>query len=1127
MRARSWARGGATLGAAFLLLTFVGLSLPSAGQAHSLPELRRTSLLAAPSYWLSPAPPPDPRWLTLIHSQPSRASTAQQAASPSINIHLTDGFVAGRTMVAATVMISVTRAGSQAAYATTTPFPDDAGFFYLSNLTWIYTSGGGSANYLLQAGDVVWVRQASHVASMTVPMLSSLAAADTDTVYGTAPISQLVTVYLFPFADPDASYTRTITADASGLYQAEWLPSIDMRPRDTGYVMHAEAVDRRAYTRFVAPFLRAQIGSPDVSGLAAPHSQVSITATDASGTPYAWTYAYASADGSFRTYSGPWWMQGTGRLQPNDRIMATAACQTFSMTLAAINAHADFANGRAWGAAAPNQAVEVVRYAGPLGSGYDALWTQPPLEQVIVTAAASGAYSAPLSLARADYGAASITTPDGHQTLARFAVPYVWIRVGASNQGMSSYYMAWGQVDDPASPITLSIQGPSGYLKDLLYLNALYSGYFSTPSDYADSSDLSLNSGDVITLATLRGVQVALTLPMLTAQAYPLSDTITGLAPPNTRVMLTVYDAEYRPFPTPTSTPTPPLTAGGGGYGLPHTMFVTTTAQGDYQVDLGGMIDITDNATGAAQVETSDGHSVSRALSVVRSCQPRLLSAQVGGNALTGQGPGWGCPDARLRLRDEQGQVKAENTFLALYTYVNLTFFTGTQPIPILPGDTIEIEVPGIGAAQPLTQVVATLIPSLTVSLDAAANTLSGQAPADSVLYFEIRHEDAFQRLITTTVSAQGIYTVSLSGLYTLGAGDRVWAIVSSTGRPQFYAVGVLPLIKVTLYQSGVRGWLPPLTPYTVSLESARPITAQVSGYAGASGYVDVSSYLRPGSVFPTLMPEDTVAITTPQQGLRMSLPFLSAKVNRSTATVSGQAPPHARLQVDFFESYYGGRSSRPVTATASGTYTVAIPELAPLRNQRGTLIYFTPEDDQIRLDFAAAQWHVTLGDGCLNGNAEESGVPITLTLQTQAGALKGSVTSTASTPSGSFSVCFTQTVEPDDRLSLAYPGGSMTFTVPNVTAEHDYARQVVEGQSPPDSPIVITLKTSSYYWEWATRHTLADTAGHFGLDTSDLRLSLGLTGYATHTDEAGNTTQRNFSILGIRFYLPLIARNR
>jgi hypothetical protein len=117
--------------------------------------------------------------------------------------------------------------------------------------------------------------------------------------------------------------------------------------------------------------------------------------------------------------------------------------------------------------------------------------------------------------------------------------------------------------------------------------------------------------------------------------------------------------------------------------------------------------------------------------------------------------------------------------------------------------------------------------------------------------------------------------------------------------------------------------------------------------------------------------------------------------------------------------------------------------------------------------------------------------------------------------------------VQPDDHLTLVYPGGLMTFTVPNLTVEHDYARQIIEGQAPPLSAIAATILNGGSYQYLVTRHTQADAIGHYGLDTSDLSLPPNRSGYVVMTDEGGNTVQRDFTIQGYRAFLPVVAYNR
>lgn len=279
---------------AVLLLALVLLWLPSIGQASPLQPTRRQ---------VDPALP-DPRWLALIQEAQALRVNSEQASAPSINLNLTTFSVAGRVATGATVVVSVTRAGSLVAYTTVSPLFVDAGYLYVAYPNWLgysATGGGGYACYAFEAGDVVLVSQASTTVGMTVPALTALAEAITDTVYGSAPVSQTVTAYVFPFAAPDVTYTRSITADEAGRYQASFAPT-NLLPRDGGYVAYAQAADRRAYVRFVAPLLRAQVGGHELAGYAAPSSSVSIVAADAQGVPYNSPYWTGAGNGSETLY---------------------------------------------------------------------------------------------------------------------------------------------------------------------------------------------------------------------------------------------------------------------------------------------------------------------------------------------------------------------------------------------------------------------------------------------------------------------------------------------------------------------------------------------------------------------------------------------------------------------------------------------------------------------------------------------------------------------------------------------------------------------------------------------------------------------------------------------------------
>lgn len=1047
-----------------------------------------------------PTPTPDSRWLSLIRSS-YPGLLRLQAAAPSVNVHLTDRFVAGRVGLASSVTISVTRAGARIAYATATPLPDEGGFFYVTYLTWAgaaYGSGGPCGGGAFQSGDTVWVAQAGMVTTMTIPALSGLADAPTDVISGSAPSNRPVILYLFPFAAPDVTYTRTVTATEAGTYQAAWAPEVDLRPGDSGYIVYAESPDRRAYVRFVTPLLRAQVAGTAISGMAAPCSEVGITLYDSEGSPRSGWWTWADTNGHF--YLSEYWEETT-LLRPGDRVLAVADGQTFSTTVLAVTAHADLTNGKVWGEAPAEAPVSVMHFVGPLPSEWDNPWGQLPSGQTLVTATASGLYTASLPLARTDYGAACAFSQAGHQTCARFAVPYLWVRMGEYRTagGYSHGYQAQGQIDAPSAPITIALQSARGYLKDVRRLTAAGNGYFRDTLDYGES--LALDTGDVLTLTTPQGVRAALVLPLLTAEANPLSETVSGQALPGARLVVSILYEEY-PI-----TPPPPGALGGGptppppyyGYAV---RVVTATAEGQYTADFTGEVDITNATVGEVSMSTSEGHTVARAFRATAGCRPTLTSVQINGNYLSGFSD-YNCPTLTLRLRDARGVLKAVRVFdfswrssfeAYLYWY---EVYPGEKehPIPIQTGDTIELESAG--------QILTTTVPSLTVTLDPLSEVISGLASPDALLYLTVYN---YGRL-TTTVGTQGTYSVSLAGKYDLTAGDQVHVSYAQDGT-WFFTLGAVPFFRAGLYQYWVSGLLPPIIPYTISLGSM-PIAAV--GYAGSDGWWGTSLVTR-------LVPGDTVTVTTPDGSLAMTLPFLSAQVDRTTATISGQAPANARLRIDVDTQQYIHRS-REVTATAAGTYTVSFPDLAPLALVQGTLTYFNPEGNQAFLSFANRQWHVTLGRPCVWGYADMAGVPFTATLQAGS-APPDSTFGGTSDWGGYFYGCFDRAVQPGDRLTLLQPGATMSFTVPALTARHKYAQQVLEGEAPPESFLEVVFYTSS---DLVVRHTQANPSGHYTLDTAELDLRPGQTGSIAITDSEGNIIRAEFTITGYPVYLPLV----
>ena len=129
-----------------------------------------------------------------------------------------------------------------------------------------------------------------------------------------------------------------------------------------------------------------------------------------------------------------------------------------------------------------------------------------------------------------------------------------------------------------------------------------------------------------------------------------------------------------------------------------------------------------------------------------------------------------------VRLLDAIGRLKAQQT-LPVWESYNYNIRSILMDIAtITPGDSIEVEwstIPSIGPTPAPTvtpfptytpypyhatdnHLVTIDVPTLTVQLDPAANTLSGQAPANSIVALSVYRGYDFLLTYTATVDAQG-----------------------------------------------------------------------------------------------------------------------------------------------------------------------------------------------------------------------------------------------------------------------------------------------------------------------------------------------------------------------------------
>lgn len=1080
-----------------LMLIGLWVALPHQAQAHTLLETE-TSQTASPAP-VSVAQPAagegeqSAPFLDFLRRLEAGSQTNRPAANMTLNLDVGTGSMAGRVPTPLPVTVTLQRTSGTPVSARLMPFPDSGGYWYFLSFRDFFSLGWP------RPGDVLFVEQGGQAISLTVPTLSAGLFAHQDVLRGEAPAGAALTAYLFPFDNPTAWYTATATAQPDGAYTITWTARADIRPRDSGYLRYSVASNRHVYRAFIAPFLRLQSGGWMVDGQTLPNDWIDAD------------YRYGGADGlGHFSLDFDYMLYYYGKIgmpppfQRGDVYSLTLADGIpVSTTVQALSAQAT-SHGVS-GVTVPGAQVEIVLLQGPMSLGSNT-WDAPPVQRLRVTADAAGVYSASLPLETGNYGYVLLDNPDGHQTFAWFARPYALFTLGWTRRAETS--LASGQVSDN-TPLTVSVRGPSGYVKTTYRAGTRSNGYFPPFRSYygwygggtgIDGTQLALESGDRVTITQQgQGTLLSAEMPSLTLKIDHAANLLYGKAPAGAHLTVQTYvDHNDDPLTVP----------------------VTASLTGTYQLSLStfGGYDAWTNFEVIWQ--SGDGYAVRRVLSAYGgdSCLPRMGRVEVGGNTVfwyNFSGTSCNAPLA-VSLRDADGNLKATiGTYLSVD---NVGFFTHDKiqsPIPIQGGDTIVFEYDGESESWQ--------VPPLDIHLDVAGRQVTGTAPADLPVNVNVRQpfslDGNFHSLSTVlTPTASGVFTLPLT--FTPTAGTTAYARLN-IGGAEFITRDALPWMEVDLVHLQAGGILPPLTPYTLTHCTGTTCTQETADYANEVGEWGASLQSAPSV-------GDVYSLTLPSGTLTLSVPTLTALLDARTASVSGQAPAGARLQVQLscrkFDYLPWAPPPIVTTGDANGTYQVAFPTLAGCELLDGAVSYLAPSGATARLDFTAPYWEVTLGSQKVQAVAPSPGGKVQVAWYAASGEVYSDVL-TASTAYGQMYLYLPESVQSGDRLVMTDTRGVVvSYTVPQMSAEHDYARQVLVGTAPPNSSVEVVFGRGYGFYD-VRRQTRVDAGGYFGVDTSDLHLLLGYNGYVTVYDRHGNRTHLYFPITGYRLWMPLVTR--
>jgi len=1005
----------------------------------------------------------------------------------TMHLDLSEALVAGHAPSPAPIFITVTRTSGALRHSTLYPIPDGGTYLYVTALSsfWYWD--------FPQPGDRIAVRQGSRTLSMTVPALSASLLARRNLLVGTAPAFASLAAYLFPFDDPAAVYTTTATASAAGEYSMAWTAFPDLRPRDGGYLFLRRG-NTSASVRFIAPFLRVQSGGYFLGMQLLPYGWGQLILPDG----YGWDL-YANGEGhtetDFQAYNSMGFLPS---FKPGSTITAESGGSVVTTTIHTITAQVDRRRSLVFGQAPPGAVVRVQVFSGPLRET-GSLWADDLLQEYTLTASASGQYSLSLPLSPGNYGLALVDNGDGHESFDWFAVPYFTVYLGWHGDARST--VLDGQVDG-REPLTVSVYGAGGYPKAEYTLIASSSGmlqYYAKIGDipsWRDNIALRLDGGDQVRVAQ-RGVSVlSATLPTLTLEVDPTGEFIYGLAPAGGRITLSGSTHWAR--------------------SLERSVVVTASLTGTYRVRWDAL-GLGAGAFGlSAAWEAPGGYRLERQLFSQNVCPPWPSNIAVGGSRVV-----WwkyaspnSCSEVlTARLRRSDGTLKAEHTLWP--TSGEVYFHTAAnRPVPITGGDVVELEV--FGAIRQIA------VPRLEVHLDANNRRILGRSEPKTALHVLFSDERSFWTAELTT-TASGAFTLTLPADVTPGPGAQAVASLSHNGT-MFTAQDVIPWWQVNLSNGAenISGVLPPLTPYTLTMRRTYSDTAAVmplgSGYASDNGKWTLSNPV-------SLEPGDVVSLTTPSTVYTLAVPSLSAFFDLSAARVGGTAPPEGELRVYITEvSPWRTYLLVPESTLphADGHFSAVFPEIAGKTAVAGVLTYLPPSGGEVVLHFLPPRWEVTLGSHSLTGIAPYPETKVNFMWRSVAGETF-SVTLPAVRGNGSFSVYLPEGLQPGDLLQMEAASQRISYTVPLVTAEHDFARQVLLGQAPPGARLEAGFGQAS--GGYLPRRVYVGAQGVYGVDTSDLRLKPNTGGYVLVTDKAGNTVRFYFRINGYRVWLPLIER--
>jgi hypothetical protein len=549
-----------------------------------------------------------------------------------------------------------------------------------------------------------------------------------------------------------------------------------------------------------------------------------------------------------------------------------------------------------------------------------------------------------------------------------------------------------------------------------------------------DGEPVPMLPGNTLRLTSAGEVVLDELLPPLTIDADMATDLVTGTGEPGASIAVTVTK-----FP-----------------GQRADSTEVAAPDGSYSVDFSSEFDIARGTEIQATVESGE-------LTVSAWWQfHEAVSATYWSSIVGVSGPDGSWVECRLD-RPGDGAISPEGSTrlgLAGTGTIDLQDASG-EPVVVMPGDTLQLDYVGMVSRE-------YELPDITASPDSATDTVSGSAPPGSDVTVAV-DSNLFETKSTTTAADDGSYSAEFTGRADIAPGGTGYATAAVGDEVEVTRVWGVAKLTVLIGSADIEGLLAGLgPPVGVSLYDAEGVLRAhassiltPSGSRGRTGELSVRLVTREGSPEP-VRTGDVIELRRGEEALELEIPVLTTAADTAADTIAGSAPPNSQVRIRV--GYSLGWEDRESRAGPDGRYSLSLAGSIDLRTGKDlTAEISTAKGHVVSVQAGTGEalvWPVT---GMISGRSGTS-QRVEARIEDLSGTLLASASGN-SDESGAFELALDNgsgenyRPNPGEQLVAEVGANSISFEIPEVTAQHDLDTDEVYGSATTSGNVWVSVQ--------------------------------------------------------------------